>query len=192
LVTMLVIPLSMLLTITGMVEARVSASLMSLGALDFGLIVDGAVIIVENCLRRLAAAQSGGDALRLSERIEVVREATTEVIRPSAFGMFIILVVYLPIFSLTGVEGKMFHPMAITVVLALTSALALSITFVPAAVAVLVRGKVAEQENAVMRAAPRLSEPLLHATLRFRLAAVAGALAVVTLGAVLASRMGSE
>ncbi|HWN40157.1 MAG TPA: CusA/CzcA family heavy metal efflux RND transporter, partial [Gammaproteobacteria bacterium] len=168
-VTMLVIPLSMLLTITGMVEARVSGNLMSLGALDFGLIVDGAVIIVENCLRRLAAAQSGGDALPLRERLEVVREATTEVIRPSAFGMFIILVVYLPIFSLTGVEGKMFHPMAITVVLALTSALALSITFVPAAVAVLVRGKVAEQENAVMRAARRLYEPLLHAALRFRL-----------------------
>jgi len=191
LVTMLVIPLSMLLTITGMVEARVSGNLMSLGALDFGLIVDGAVIIVENCLRRLAAAQSGA-ALPLRERLEVVREATTEVIRPSAFGMFIILVVYLPIFSLTGVEGKMFHPMAITVVLALTSALALSITFVPAAVAVLVRGKVAERENAVMRAARRLYEPLLHAALRFRLAAVAGAVAVVAVGAVLAGRMGSE
>src|SRR5262245_16356966 len=191
LVTMLVIPLSMLLTITGMVEARVSGNLMSLGALDFGLIVDGAVIIVENCLRRLAGAQSGG-ALPLRERLEVVREATTEVIRPSAFGMFIILVVYLPIFSLTGVEGKMFHPMAITVVLALTSALVLSITFVPAAVAVLVRGKVAERENAVMRAARRLYEPLLHATLRFRLAAVAGAVAVVAVGALLAARMGSE
>src|SRR5262245_42799557 len=192
LVTMLVIPLSMLLTITGMVEARVSASLMSLGALDFGLIVDGAVIIVENCLRRLAAAQSGGEALRLSERLEVVREATTEVIRPSAFGMFIILVVYLPIFSLTGVEGKMFHPMAITVVLALTSALALSITFVPAAVAVFVRGKVAAHENAVMRAARRLYEPLLRAALRFRLSAVAAAVAVVAVGAALAARMGSE
>jgi len=191
LVTMLVIPLSMLLTITGMVEARVSGNLMSLGALDFGLIVDGAVIIVENCLRRLAAAQSGG-ALRLSERLEVVRAATTEVIRPSAFGMFIILVVYLPIFSLTGVEGKMFHPMAITVVLALTAALALSITFVPAAVAVLVRGKVSEHENAVMRGARRLYEPLLLAALRFRLAALAGAVAVVAIGALLATRMGSE
>jgi heavy metal efflux system protein len=192
LVTTFVIPLSMLLTITGMVEARVSGNLMSLGALDFGLIVDGAVIIVENCLRRLAAAQGGAGALRLSERLEVVREATTEVIRPSAFGMFIILVVYLPIFSLQGVEGKMFHPMAITVVLALTAALALSITFVPAAVAVLVRGRVAERENAVMRAARRLYEPLLHAALRFRLAAVAVALAVVALGAMLATKMGSE
>ncbi|HXS79734.1 MAG TPA: CusA/CzcA family heavy metal efflux RND transporter [Gammaproteobacteria bacterium] len=192
LVTTLVIPLSMLLTITGMVEARVSGNLMSLGALDFGLIVDGAVIIVENCLRRLAPAQSGADALPLRDRLEVVRAATTEVIRPSAFGMFIILVVYLPIFSLQGVEGKMFHPMALTVVLALTSALALSITFVPAAVAVLVRGNVAGHENAVMRGARRLYEPLLHAALRFRVAAVVVAVAVVALGALLASRMGSE
>src|SRR5688572_17582963 len=192
LVTTLVIPLSMLLTITGMVEARVSGNLMSLGALDFGLIVDGAVIIVENCLRRLAAAQRAAGALPLRERLEVVREATTEVIRPSTFGMFIILVVYLPIFSLTGVEGKMFHPMAITVVLALTSALALSITFVPAAVAVFVRGKVAEHENAVMRGARRLYEPLLRAALRLRLAAVAAAVLVVALGAVVAARMGSE
>ena len=192
LVTTLVIPLSILFTITGMVEARVSGNLMSLGALDFGLIVDGAVIIVENCLRRLAPAQSGANALPLRERLEVVRAATTEVIRPSAFGMFVILVVYLPIFSLQGVEGKMFHPMALTVVLALTSALALSITFVPAAVAVLVRGKVAGHENAVMRVARRLYEPLLHAALRFRVAAVVVAVAVVALGALLASRMGSE
>ncbi len=192
LVTTLVIPLSMLLTITGMVEARVSGNLMSLGALDFGLIVDGAVIIVENCLRRLAAAQAGGHALPLRERLEVVREATTEVIRPSTFGMFIILVVYLPIFALSGVEGKMFHPMALTVVLALTSALALSITFVPAAVAVLVRGKVAPHENAVMRAARRIYEPALRAALRFRFAAVAAAVLVVMFGATLAARMGSE
>ena len=192
LVTTLVIPLSMLLTITGMVEARVSGNLMSLGALDFGLIVDGAVIIVENCLRRLAAAQQAAGALPLRERLEVVREATTEVIRPSTFGMFIILVVYLPIFALQGVEGKMFHPMALTVVLALTSALVLSVTFVPAAVAVLVRGKIAAHENAVMRAARRIYEPLLHAALRFRFAAVAAAVAVVALGATLAGRMGSE
>ena len=192
LVTTLVIPLSMLLTITGMVEARVSGNLMSLGALDFGLIVDGAVIIVENCLRRLAAAQRGGDALPLRQRLEVVRAATTEVIRPSAFGMFVILVVYLPIFSLQGVEGKMFHPMALTVVLALTAALALSITFVPAAVAVFVRGKVAEHENSFMRGARRIYEPLLRAALQYRLAAVAGGVAVVALGALVGARMGSE
>jgi cobalt-zinc-cadmium resistance protein CzcA len=194
LVTTLVIPLSMLLTITGMVEARISGNLMSLGALDFGLIVDGAVIIVENCLRRLAAAQNdgGGAPLPLRDRLEVVRSATTEVIRPSTFGMFIILVVYLPIFALSGVEGKMFHPMALTVALALTAALALSVTFVPAAMAVLVRGKVAAHENIVMRAARRGYEPLLRAALRLRIAAVAGALLLVALSATLAARMGSE
>jgi cobalt-zinc-cadmium resistance protein CzcA len=191
LATTLVIPLSMLLTITGMVEARVSGNLMSLGALDFGLIVDGAVIIVENCLRRLAAAQRGS-ALPLRERLEVVRGATTEVIRPATFGMFVILVVYLPIFSLSGVEGKMFHPMALTVVMALTAALMLSITFVPAAVAVLVRGPVAAHENFVVRGARRVYEPLLHAALRFRVAAVVVAALVVALGATLAARMGSE
>jgi cobalt-zinc-cadmium resistance protein CzcA len=175
-----------------MVEARISGNLMSLGALDFGLIVDGAVIIVENCLRRLAAAQSGGPALPLRERLEVVREATTEVIRPSTFGMFVILVVYLPIFALTGVEGKMFHPMALTVVLALTSALVLSVTFVPAAVAILVRGRVASHENLVMRAARRVYAPLLRTALRFRIAAVAAAVLVIALGAALAARMGSE
>jgi cobalt-zinc-cadmium resistance protein CzcA len=192
LVTTLVIPLSMLLTITGMVEARVSGNLMSLGALDFGLIVDGAVIIVENCLRRLAAAQRGSGALGLGERLEVVRAATTEVIRPATFGMFVILVVYLPIFSLQGVEGKMFHPMALTVVLALTSALALSLTFVPAAVAVLVRGKVAAHENVVVRGTRRVYEPLLRGALRFRVPTVAAAVLVVAFGTVLASRMGSE
>jgi heavy metal efflux system protein len=192
LVTTLVIPLSLLMTITGMVEARISGNLMSLGALDFGLIVDGAVIIVENCLRRLAAAQRGDAPLPLLRRLEVVRAATTEVIRPSAFGMFIILVVYLPIFALSGVEGKMFHPMALTVALALTAALALSLTFVPAAVAVLVSGKVAAHENAVMRVARRVYEPLLRASLRFRVAAVAMAVVLVALSLALAARMGSE
>ena len=120
LITAAVIPLSMLATITGMVRTGVSANLMSLGALDFGLIVDGAVIIVENCIRRLAGSQQAtGARLPLKERLQVVYEATTEVIRPSLFGVAIITVVYIPIFSLTGVEGKMFHPMAATVVMAL-------------------------------------------------------------------------
>ena len=193
LVTTLVIPLSMLLTVTGMVENRISGNLMSLGALDFGLIVDGAVIIVENCLRRLGLAQrERGSTLPLAERLEVVRAATAEVIRPSMFGMFIILVVYLPIFALSGVEGKMFHPMAFTVSLALTGALLLSLTFVPAAVAVLVRGKVAERENVIMRGAHRLYEPLLRFALRFRVSTVAAGVLVVVVGAWLASRMGSE
>ncbi|MFN9357865.1 MAG: efflux RND transporter permease subunit, partial [Alphaproteobacteria bacterium] len=132
--TALVIPLSMLMTITGMVENKVSANLMSLGALDFGLIVDGAVIIVENCLRRFSLAQhSLGRLLTQQERFSLAAAASAEVMKPSVFGIIIITVVYLPIFALTGVEGKMFHPMAFTVVLALTAALILSLTFVPAA-----------------------------------------------------------
>ena len=139
--TAAVIPIAMLMTITGMVQSKVSANLMSLGALDFGLIVDGAVIIVENCLRRLSeAGRSGTETLK--DRLEVVFDATHEVIRPALFGVFIITVVYLPIFALTGVEGKMFHPMAITVVIALVSAMILSITFIPAGVALLFRGPV--------------------------------------------------
>jgi heavy metal efflux system protein len=193
LVTTFVIPLAMLLTITGMVENRISGNLMSLGALDFGLIVDGAVIIVENCLRRLGLAQrAAGAPLALQARLDVVRDATTEVIRPSLFGMFIILIVYLPIFTLSGVEGKMFHPMALTVALALTAALLLSVTFVPAAVAVFVGGRVAEHENFVMRAARRGYEPILDAVLRHRVVTVVAALAVVALGGLVASRMGSE
>jgi cobalt-zinc-cadmium resistance protein CzcA len=193
LVTTLVIPLAMLLTITGMVESRISGNLMSLGALDFGLIVDGAVIIVENCLRRLGLAQrERGGLLPLQERLEVVRAATTEVVRPSAFGMFIILVVYVPIFALSGIEGKMFHPMAFTVTLALTAALILSVTFVPAAVAIFVRGQVAAHDNAVMRGARRAYAPVLHAALDWRGAVVAGAVLLVVLAGWLASRMGSE
>jgi cobalt-zinc-cadmium resistance protein CzcA len=190
LVTTLVIPLSMLLTITGMVETRTSANLMSLGALDFGLIVDGAVIIVENCMRRLGLAQRSGP-LALSERLEVVRSATTEVIRPGLFGMFVILVVYLPIFALSGVEGKMFHPMALTVILALSAAIVLSVTFVPAAVALIVRGPVAAHDNAVMRVSRGLYEPLLRAALRVPVTVVAVAVALVALGGLLATRLGS-
>ncbi|MCP4056061.1 MAG: CusA/CzcA family heavy metal efflux RND transporter, partial [Pseudoalteromonas sp.] len=128
--TALVIPFAMLMTITGMVHTRVSANLMSLGALDFGLLVDGTIIIVENCLRRLS--MRGDTPLSLKARLDIVFTATREVIRPALFGVFIITVVYLPIFALEGVEGKMFHPMALTVVIALLCSMALSITFVPA------------------------------------------------------------
>jgi len=151
LLTAAVIPLAMLMTITGMVESRVSGNLMSLGALDFGLIVDGAVIIVENCLRHLAAYQSMHKSHpKLKQRLRIVREATLEVIKPSVFGVFIILIVYVPIFALSGVEGKMFHPMAFTVILALLSALILSLTVVPASIALFVRGPIDEKENRVM------------------------------------------
>ncbi|PTU32294.1 efflux RND transporter permease subunit [Stenotrophobium rhamnosiphilum] len=192
LITAMVIPLAMLATISGMVHNQVSANLMSLGALDFGLIVDGAVIIVENCIRRLAEAQHGRGALSLKERLETVYESTREVIRPSLFGVGIITAVYIPLFALTGVEGKMFQPMAATVVMALIAALVLSLSFVPAAVALLLSGKISEKENPVMRFASKIYAPLLESALDHRRAWAFSALALVLLCGVLASRMGSE
>ena len=193
LITAAVIPLAMLLTITGMVENRVSANLMSLGALDFGLIVDGAVIIVENCLRRFGERQHAlGRLLTRDERFELAASASAEVIKPSLFGLFIIAAVYLPIFALTGVEGKMFHPMALTVIIALTGAMALSLTFVPAAVAQFVSGAVSEKETRVMRSVGGLYRPLLDGALRLRVAVVAGAAVLTVLSVLLATRLGSE
>ncbi len=152
LITAMVIPLSMLFTFTGMFNNKVSANLMSLGALDFGIIVDGAVVIVENAIRRLAHAQNKhGRMLTKAERFHEVFAAAREARRPLIFGQLIIMVVYLPIFALTGVEGKMFHPMAFTVVMALVGAMILSVTFVPAAIAMFVTGKVKEEEGMVMR-----------------------------------------
>ena len=191
--TALVIPLSMLMTITGMVENRVSGNLMSLGALDFGLIVDGAVIIVENCLRRFGMAQhSLGRLLTQDERFNLAAEASAEVIKPSIFGIIIITVVYLPIFALTGIEGKMFHPMAFTVVLALTAALILSLTFVPAAVALLIRGKVEEKESTVMRGAAFAYRPALDAAIRFPAVPVIAAVLLAGIAGFGATRLGSE
>ncbi len=193
LITAAIIPLSMLLTITGMVQSRVSGNLMSLGALDFGLIVDGAVIIVENCLRRFGEGQHRlGRLLTRDERFELAASATGEVIRPSLFGVLIIALVYVPIFALTGVEGKMFHPMAITVVMALTAALVLSLTFVPAAVALFVTGRVEEAESRVMRGARRGYAPALDWALRRPAALAASAVALVLLSGFAATRMGSE
>ncbi|MBV6814151.1 efflux RND transporter permease subunit [Xanthomonas campestris pv. passiflorae] len=193
LITAAVIPLAMLFTLTGMVRGGVSGNLMSLGALDFGLIVDGAVIIVENCLRRFGEAQLRlGRVLERDERFELTAEATAEVIRPSLFGLGIITAVYLPVFALTGIEGKMFHPMAITVVLALTGAMLLSLTFVPAAIALLLGGKVAEHENRAMRWARGVYAPLLDRALRHSRWVGIAALATVALCAVLATRLGSE
>lgn len=193
LLTAAVIPAAMLMTVTGMVEAGVSGNLMSLGALDFGLIVDGAVIIVENCLHSLGRYQRmHGSPAPLTERLRLVREATLEVIRPSVFGVTIILIVYIPIFALTGVEGKMFHPMAFTVVTALLSALLLSITAVPAAVALFVRGKVKEQDNVVMGGLRKAYEPILHGVLRYRWPVVAGALGLVVLAGIAVTRLGTE
>ncbi|OYX69555.1 MAG: CusA/CzcA family heavy metal efflux RND transporter [Caulobacter sp. 32-67-35] len=193
LITAAIIPFTMLLTITGMVRFGVSGNLMSLGALDFGLIVDGAVIIVENCLRRFGEAQHRlGRLLNRDERFSLAASASSEVIRPSLFGVMIITLVYVPIFALTGVEGKMFHPMAITVVIALTAALVLSLTFVPAAVAMFVTGKVQEQESFLMRWARIGYQPALDFAMRARTLMVVLAVALVAIAGFGASRMGSE
>lgn len=192
-ITALVIPVAMLMTITGMVENKVSGNLMSLGALDFGLIVDGAVIIMENCLRRFAEAQHHhGRLLTREERFDLASKASAEVIKPSLFGVLIITIVYFPIFALSGVEGKMFHPMAATVVMALTAALLLSLTFVPAAVAMFVTGKVQEKESFVMRGARKFYEPVLKLAIKARYAMVAGAIILVVLSGFLATRLGTE
>lgn len=191
--TALVIPLSMLFTITGMVHYKISGNLMSLGALDFGIIVDGAVIIVENCLRRLAEEQQKMNRyLNKNERYSAVIDATKEVIRPSIFGILIIMVVYLPILTLSGVEGKMFHPMAYTVLLALTGALILSLTFIPAAIATFLSKKISEKESFIIRWAKGVYEPLLKAALFFRYLVVLGAVIFVAACLMLASRMGAE
>ena len=193
LITAAVIPLAMLFTIIGMVRGGVSGNLMSLGALDFGLIVDGAVIIIENCLRRFGEAQHAlGRELNDEERFDLTASATAEVIRPSLFGLGIIAAVYLPIFALSGVEGKMFHPMAITVVLALTGAMMLSLTFVPAAIATFLRGRVAEHDNRLMRWSRTRYTPMLDWALRHRLAVMTGAAVLVIGSGLLATRLGSE
>lgn len=193
LITAAVIPLAMLMTVTGMVENRVSGNLMSLGALDFGLIVDGAVIIVENCLRRFSDEQKRlGRLLTRDERFDIAAKAASEVIKPSIFGVMIITVVYVPIFALTGIEGKMFHPMAFTVVIALTSAMILSLTFVPAAVAMCVTGKVEEKPNRIMRGASWLYRPALGVALRLRYGVIAGAVILVGVAGYGATKLGAE
>jgi len=195
--TAAVIPIAMLMTITGMVQTKVSANLMSLGALDFGLIIDGAVIIVENCMRRLSESYSNGKTdrnkeLSLNERLSVVFEATREVIRPALFGVFIITAVYIPIFALDGVEGKMFHPMALTVVMALVSAIILSVTFIPAGVALLFTKPIKEKKNIVIESARSFYEPILSFSLTFRRGVVASAIVLVIASGFLASKLGSE
>ncbi|SFH75253.1 MULTISPECIES: CusA/CzcA family heavy metal efflux RND transporter [unclassified Pseudomonas] len=193
LITAMVIPLAMLFTFTGMFTNKVSANLMSLGALDFGIIVDGAVVIVENAIRRLAHAQQRhGRLLTRSERLHEVFAAAKEARRALIFGQLIIMVVYLPIFALTGVAGKMFHPMAFTVVIALLGAMILSVTFVPAAIALFVTGKVKEEENSVMRTARRVYAPVLDWVMARRPLVFGLAVLTIVASGVVASRMGSE
>ena len=183
----------MMATFTGMVQAGISANLMSLGALDFGLIVDGAVIVVENAIRRLSIAQrQAGGILPLKDRLQVVFEATNEVIRPSLFGVAIITVVYIPLFSLTGVEGKMFEPMAATVIIALVSAMIFTLTIVPAAVATFMGGRIREKESLIISGAKWLYRPVLLLSLKLRWVVLLVAAILVTVSINMASKMGSE
>lgn len=193
LITAMVIPISMLMTSIGMVQTKISGNLMSLGAIDFGLIVDGAVIIVENCLRKLGEKQHLlGRKLSQDERLHEVTEASKEMIQPSVFGQAVIITVYLPILTLSGIEGKMFHPMAMTVLFALVSAFILSLTFVPAMVAILVTGKIKEKENFVIHWAKKIYEPLLRLSVKVPLLVTTGAFAAIIGSLVLFNTLGQE
>ena len=191
-ITALAIPLSMLIAATGMLQAGISGNLMSLGAIDFGIIVDGAVVIVENSMRRLAETQHReGRVLTLRERLHEVFFASREVIKPCVFGQVIIITVFLPILALTGVEGKMFHPMALTVIFALTAAFVLSLTFVPAAVAIFMTGRIRERENWLIRIAKRLYAPVLDLALRLRPLMIGGAAAAFAGSLLLFGQLGT-
>ncbi len=193
LITALVIPLSMLFAVTGMVSNEISGNLLSLGAIDFGIIVDGAVIIVENCSRRLAEQQQKlGRILSRQERFDVVGDAAREVSSPSIFGVFIIMIVYLPILTLTGIEGKMFQPMAFTVLAALTGAMILSITFIPAMMAQFSSGSNLEKENPFLKWTRKIYAPLLKIVLNNRPPVVTFAVVLVCLSLLLSTRLGSE
>jgi cobalt-zinc-cadmium resistance protein CzcA len=193
LITACVIPLSMLFTLTGMAEKNISANLMSLGALDFGIIVDGAVVIVENCIRRLAHAQQVlKRPLTQNERFKEVFLAARQARRPLIFGQLIILVVYLPIFALSGVEAKMFHPMALTVVLALVAAIILSITFVPAAVALWVKGDIKETESRWMIWLKKNYLKILNTAYAYKTVVLTFALCLLLTTGFLTTKIGSE
>ena len=186
------IPLAMLFAIIGMRVYGVSANLMSLGAIDFGLIVDAAVIIVENCVRRLAEArQAQGRPLTQQERLDTIREGTIEVRRASQFGEMVIIAAYIPILSLVGVEGKMFRPMGLTVLFALIGALLLSLTLIPALCAYFLRDG-SDRENPVVAWLQRLYLPVLRLAVRFRYATVGGALVLFVASLSLFPRLGSE
>ena len=189
----LIIPLSMLMTSIGMNTFDVSGNLMSLGALDFGLIVDGSVIIIENCLRRLSERQHHeGRLLTLQERLHETLEASREMIKPTIFGQMIIFLVFAPLLTFSGVEGKMFSPMAITLMLALAAAFILSLTFVPAMMALLIRGKVAEKEVKAIEVARNRYAPGLDFSLRKPKTVIAGGVAVFAAAGLLFFTLGQE
>jgi cobalt-zinc-cadmium resistance protein CzcA len=193
LIAALVIPVAMLMTATGMLRGHISANLMSLGALDFGLIVDGAVIIAENALRHLAERQNEtGRALTLDERLQTIQQSAEEMIGPSVYGQAIIMLVYVPLLTFSGVEGKMFEPMALTVLLALASAFVLSLTFVPAMIAILITGRVSEGDNAAIRWLKRIYAPALAQTIRRPAVAIIGALGLLAVALLGFTRLGQE
>ena len=193
LITAMVIPLSMLMTITGMVNQKISANLMSLGALDFGIIVDGAVVIVEASLAKLALKQKElGRVLTRQERFATVFDATKESRKAILYGQLIIILVYLPVMTLTGVEGKMFTPMAATVVMALLAAMILSITFVPAMIALVTTGKVKDEESKIIHGIKKFYNPVLNWSLNHRMVLVAFVAGFLVFSASLSSRLGSE
>ena len=193
LITAMVIPLSMLMTITGMVNQKISANLMSLGALDFGIIVDGAVVIVEASLAKLALKQKElGRVLTRQERFATVFEATRESRKAILYGQLIIIMVYLPIMTLSGVEGKMFTPMALTVVMALLAAMILSITFVPAMVALVTSGKVKDEESKIVHWIKNFYNPILDWSLNHRYKLIAFVAIFFVFSASLSTRLGSE
>ncbi|MFC6049264.1 efflux RND transporter permease subunit, partial [Methylobacterium hispanicum] len=192
-ITALVIPVAMLMTMTGMVEAKISANLMSLGALDFGLIVDGAVIITENALRHLAEKQHGlGRTLDTEERLATVRASAEEMIKPSLYGQAIIILVYVPLLTFTGVEGKMFEPMALTVIIALAAAFVLSLTFVPALIAIVITGRVTEKDNVIIRALKWAYRPVLAGAVRAPMVFIVAALLLLAGAGLLFTRLGAE
>lgn len=193
LITAMVIPLSMLMTATGMLQSKISGNLMSLGAIDFGLIVDGAVIITENCLRRLTQKQHLlGRMLESNERLHEILEASKEMIQPTVFGQAIIITVYIPILALSGIEGKMFHPMAMTVIFALIAAFILSLTFVPAMIAVFVKGHLKEKENKIIEYSKKIYRPLLEKCLKFPWVAITSGIVIFLLSLALFNQLGQE
>src|SRR5438034_2512328 len=193
LITAMVIPVTMLITATGMLAGKLSANLMSLGALDFRLIVDGAVIIAENSLRHLAERQRDlGRALSLSERLDTVTVSAKEMIQPTVYGQAIIILVYVPLLTFTGVEGKTFMPMAMTVIIALATAFVLSLTFVPAMIAIAVTGRVQKKENLFVRGLKVLYRSALAATIRSPLPVIAGAVLLFAGATLLFTRLGQQ
>src|SRR6266853_5607892 len=192
-ITALVIPITLLVTALGMLQLRLSANLMSLGALDFGLIVDGAVIIAENSLRHLAGRQRElGRALREHEHFDTITAAATGVIGPTVYGQFIIGLVYVPLLTFTGVEGKTFQPMALTVIIALLTAFVLSLTFMPAMITIFVTGKVSERDNRFVRGLKALYRPVLLAVIRRSTPAIAAGIVLIAGAALLFGRLGQE